>query len=318
MSKKKAIARTPKKDAAERVARLMQPFHLPGDEEPRPAKPLAVEDLLAELAQYLDKVASPEFGGLKFTESQKHQERILGTGAALRVLWNWIAAHAENGSEAAQTKLFDMALGISDSFVACARQRLPGIVKKAELANLIPGFISRDKCTQDAMQKLCHEIGQGAKFPFPLEAPGAKGRKQKAKLSTAQHGLVQELFGYMEDHRRRIAHAAHFADFGSCDEAQLPPLLLRMMKLPPLSSETWKQWRDVGRLVIEEATSGNPARHPAFQPGGSFASLGMPATQARRHEIALWKRLSEAWELRAQEMARLPAESPHRKPHERR
>jgi hypothetical protein len=318
MSKKKAIARTPKKDAAERVARLMQPFHLPGDEEPPPAKPLAVEDLLAQLAQYLDKVASPEFGGLKFTESQKHQERIFGAGAALRVLWNWIAAHAENGSEAAQTKLFDIALGISGSFVACARQRLPGIVKKAELANVMSGFISRDKCTQDAMQNLCHDIGQGTKFPFPLEAPGAKGRKQKAKLSTAQHGLVQELFGYMEDHRRRIAHAAHFADFGSCDEAQLPPLLLRMMKLPPLSSETWKQWRDVGRLVIEEATSGNPARHPAFQPGGSFASLGMPATQARRHEIALWKRLAEAWELRAQEMARLPAESPHRKPYERR
>jgi len=223
------------------------------------------------------------------------------------------------GSEAAQTKLFDIALGISGSFVACARQRLPGIVKKAELANLIPGFISRDKCTQDAMQKLCHEIGQGTKFPFPLEAPGEKGRKQKAKLSTAQHGIVQELFGYIEDHRRRIAHAAHFAarwvNSGICDEAQLPPLLLRMMKLPPLSSETWKQWRDVGRLVIEASTKKNPFTHPAFMAGGRYAGL---ATLDKRGEPALWKRLSEAWELRAQEMARLPAESPHRMRYERR
>jgi hypothetical protein len=180
-------------------------------------------------------------------------------------------------------------------------------VKKAELANLIPGFISLDSCTQEAMKNLCGEIGQGAKFPFPLRA--------KAKLSTAQNGLVQELFGYMEDHRRRIAHAATFADFGSCDEAQLPPLLLRMMKLPPLSSETWREWHDTGRLVIEASTEGNPFTHPAFIPGGKYASL---AELDDRDERPLWKRLAEAWELRAQEMARLPEDSPHRKPYSRR
>ena len=136
-----------------------------------------------------------------------------------------------------------------------------------------------------------------------------------AKLSTAQHGLVQELFGYMEDHRRRIAHAATFADFGSCDEAQLPPLLLRMMKLPPLSSETWREWHDTGRLVIEASTEGNPFTHPAFIPGGKYASL---ATLDNRDERPLWKRLSKAWKLRAQEMARLPEHSPHRKRYSRR
>jgi hypothetical protein len=315
MSKKKALTRTRKSGTAERLARLMQPFRLPGDEEPLPEKPLPVEDLLAQIAKHLDKVASPEFGGMKFTESQKHQERIFWAGAAVRGLWNWIAAHAEAGSEAAQAKVFETALGISGSFIACARQKLPGIVKKAELANLIPGFISLDSCTQEAMKNLCGDIGQGTKFPFPLKAPGTKGRKQKAKLSTAQHGLVQELFGYMEDHRRRIAHAATFADFGSCDEAQLPPLLLRMMKLPPLSSETWREWHDTGRLVIEASTEGNPFTHPAFIPGGKYASL---ATLDNRDERPLWKRLSKAWKLRAQEMARLPEHSPHRKRYSRR
>lgn len=318
MSTKKALTRTRKSGTAERLARLMRPFRLPGDVEPPPEKPCSVNDLLTSVAKHLDSVASPDFGGITFTEEQRMNERITWANAAMRELWNWIAAHAVAGDATAQGKVFESALGISGSFIACARQKLPGIVKKAELANIIPGFISLDSCTQEAMKNLCGEIGQGTKFPFPLKAPGAKGRKQKAKLSTAQHGLVQELFGYMEDHRRRIAHAATFADFGACDEAQLPPLLLRMMKLPPLSSETWTQWRDVGRRVIEEATNGNPARHPAFKPGGSLASLGMPATQARRHEITLWKRLAEAWELRAQEMAKLPVESPHRKPYERR
>jgi hypothetical protein len=315
MSKKKALTRKRKSGTAERLARFFEPFRLPGDEEPLPEKPLPVEDLLARVAKFLDSVASPEFGGMEFTATQKQNERITWANAALRELWNWIAAHAFAGDQTAQAKVFETALGISGSFIACARQKLPGIVKKAELANLIPGFISLDSCTQEAMKNLCGEIGQGTKFPFPLKAPGTKGRKRKAKLSTAHHGLVQELFGYMEDHRRRIAHAATFADFGSCDEAQLPPLLLRMMKLPPLSPETWKQWRDVGRRVIEEHTNGNPLMHPAFLPGGFFASLGV---LDKRGESHFWTRLDEAWELRAQEMARLPEDSPHRKPYSRR
>lgn len=315
MSKKKALTRTRKRGTAERLARFFEPFRLPGDEGPLPEKPLPVEELLARVANFLDSVASPEFGGMEFTATQKQNERITWANAALRELWNWIAAHAVAGDQTAQAKVFETALGISGSFIACARQKLPGIVKKAELANLIPGFISLDSCTQEAMKNLCGDIGQGTKFPFPLKAPGAKGRKQKAKLSTAQHGLVQELFGYMEDHRRRKAHAAHFADFGSCDEAQFPPLLLHMMKLPPLSSETWREWHDTGRLVIEASTEGNPFTHPAFIPGGKYASL---ATLDKRGERPLWKRLSEAWELRAQEMARLPEDSPHRKPYSRR
>ena len=91
-----------------------------------------------------------------------------------------------------------------------------------------------------------------------------------------------------------------------------------MMELPPLSPETLPNWKKAGRQVIEDHTDGNPKKHQAFQPGGFFASLRLPAATAKRQEITLWKRLDEAWELRAESMAALPADSPHRKEYSRR
>jgi len=55
---------------------------------------------------------------------------------------------------------------------------------------------------------------------------------------------------------------------------------------------------------------GNPAQHAAFQPGGFFESLGV---LDKRKELQLWKRLGEAWELRANSMEALPSDSVHRK-----
>jgi hypothetical protein len=183
------------------------------------------------------------------------------------------------------------------------------------------------------MKRLCKDIGQGTRFPFPLEAPGVKGKKQKGKLSTAQHDLVNRLWSYMEEHRLRHAHATLFAEtalkygeteeylkeYGThCTREDIPAVLLAMMELPPLSPETLPNWKKAGRQVIEDHTDGNPKKHLAFQPGGFFASLGLPPTRAKRQEIPLWKRLDEAWELRAESMAALPADSPHRKPYSRR
>jgi hypothetical protein len=316
-----------------RLLRIMEPFFLPGDVEPTPEKPCSVKDLLTSVAKHLDSVAWPDFGGIKFTEEERTRQRLFWTQTAIRELWNWIAAHAQAGNFTAQGKMFETALGITQSFVTAARQKAPGIVRRAKGANLIPGFIARDKCVQESMARLCREIGQGTEFPFPQEPPGVKGKKQKAKLSTAQHDLVNRLWDYMEGHRRRVAHAANFADTaleyghtedyaatfgGRCSREDIPLVLLSMMELPPLTPETWKQWRDVGRRVIEEHTNGNPAQHPAFQSGGFFASLGMPDVRAKRQEITLWKRLGEAWELRAESMGRLPPSSPHSKEHSRR
>lgn len=301
-----------------RLKRLAEPLFLPGDVEPPPEKPCSVNDLLTSIAKHLDSVASPDFGSVTFTEEKRTALRIIWANEAMRELWNWIAAHAVAGDPTAQGKVFESALGITSSFIACARQKLPGIVKRAKGANLIPGYISVDKCCQESMERLCKDIGQGTRFPFPLEAPGVKGKKQKGKLKTAQHDLVNRLWSYMEEHRLRRTHAAHFEEVFEAVREDVPPLVLAMMELPPLSPEQWKEWRNVGRRVIEDHTNTNPKEHPAFQPGGFFASLGLPDVTAKRQEITLWKRLDEAWELRAQEMARLPEDSPHCKPYSRR
>lgn len=255
---------------------------------------------------------------------------IDGAADATRATWRWLVAHALNGSVHAQREVFNVAMIVVRSFVLCAGRKLPGVVERAKNANAIPGFVSVDSCVQEDMSRLCQEIEQGRLFPFPLEPPGRKGKKQKAKLSTAQHDLVNRLWKYMEDHRRRIASAAFLADtalmhgekeeyasqFGErCSRENIPPLLLAMMELPPLSPETWKKWREVGRRVIEDRTNGNPLMHPAFMPGGFFASLGV---LDKRGESHFWTRLDDAWELRAQEMARLPEDSSHRKPYSRR
>ncbi len=326
MSTKKATKakRQRTSETKARLLRIMEPFFLPGDVEPPPEKPCSVEDLLASVAKLLDLVARPDFAGLKLTEAQRTEERITWANAAIRELWNWIAAHAQAGNDTAQSKMFETALGITQSFVTAARQKAPGIVRRAKGANLIPGFIARDKCIQESMARLCREIGQGTEFPFPQEPPGEKGKKQKARLSTAQHDLVNRLWGYMEGHRRRMAHAANSADIalehghtedyaatfgGRCSREDIPSVLLSMMELPPLTPETWQQWRDVGRQVIEEHTNGKPAQHPAFQSGGVFGSLG---SLDKSGEFALWKRLAVAWKLRAEGMSELPVSSPHR------
>ena len=320
MSTKKttSVKRERMSEKGARLKCLVEPFFLPGDIEPLPEKPCSVNDLLTRIAKHLDSVASPDFGGITFTEEERMNERITWANAAMRELWNWIAAHAVAGDATAQGKVFESALDITSSFIACARQKLPGIVKRAEKANLIPGYISVDKCSQESMKRLCKDIGQGTRFPFPLEAPGVKGKKQKGKLSTAQHDLVNRLWSYMEDHRLRRAHAAHFAEVFEAAREDIHPLVLAMMELPPLSPETLPNWKKAGRQVIENHTDGNPKKHLAFQPGGFFASLGLPVATAKRQEITLWKRLDEAWELRAESMAALPADSPNRKAYSRR
>jgi hypothetical protein len=292
------------KTAKARCVLPLPPFRLPGDAEPLPAMPCSVEELFSgEFAMHLHAMTEAGPEGLEF----------VWAGAALRELWNWLARHAESGNIAAQGELFDSALIIVQAFLAGARKKLPGIVNRARGANAIPGLISRDPDWQNASANLCREIGQGAVFPFPLEPPGAQSRKKKAKLFTSHHDLVNRLFDYIEG--RRLLRQWHpFATRAQIEKQKasgyfVAPLLEKMLALPPLSPATWEKWRDVGRLVIEASTNGNPAQHPAFQTGGFFASLGPPDARAQRHEIVLWKRLSEAWKLRAQEMARLPEKS---------
>lgn len=321
-----ADKRSPTTKSSARVVGALEPFFLPGDSEPPLEPPCSVEDLKAKVNEHLQSGCAPRH---QIDKEVLQMFGIDGAADATRATWRWLVGHALNGSAHAQREVFNVAMIVVRSFVLCAGRKLPGVVERAKNANAMPGFVSQDSCVQEDMSRLCREIDQGMFFPFPLKPPGGKGKKQKAKLSTAQHDLVNRLWKYMEDHRRRIAIAAYRADlalmygdtdeyaakFGErCSRENIPPLLLAMMELPPLSSGTWEKWRDVGRRVIEASTNGNPAQHPAFQPGGFFASLGLPDPRAKRQEINLWKRLSEAWEIRAQEMARLPEESSHRKP----
>ena len=327
-TKKKSTTKgSPKTSSNARIVVAIVPFFLPGDAEESPEKPCPAEELKIKVNELLQWGCRQNH---HVPQEIVHMFGIDGAAAATRETWRWLVTHALNGSVHAQQEVFNVAMTVVRLFVLCAGKKLPGIMDRAKNANAIAGFVSRDSCVQRDMERLCNVIQQGTHFPFPLEPPGGKGKKQKAKLSTAQHDLVNRLWKYMEDHRRRITIAAYRADlalkfgeskeyasqFGErCSRENIPPLLLAMMELPPLSPETWKKWREVGRRVIEDRTNGNPLMHPAFMPGGFFASLGV---LDKRGESHFWTRLDDAWELRAQEMARLPEDSSHRKPYSRR
>lgn len=217
-----------------------------------------------------------------------------------------------NGDYTAQRALLHIARSAVDRFLEGALLKMPGVTHEAEKKPWIPGFIGLAKEINSEMQGICRKVNQGNRFPLPLAAPGIKGKKRKASLATAQNRLVHLLFDHMNSYRHNAAIYERNRSGGlarileECGD-HVSPLVRKMMNLNPCSPETVHEWITLSREVIEDATNGNPASHPAFIKGGRFASLGMPAPSAKRQEIKLWKRLAEAWNLWADGMPPPPA-----------
>lgn len=302
----------PKNDSTqkEQTALSLEPFFLPGDAEAPPAKPCSLEELLTKVEKHLEGGRSPDH------EVSKEKMLFLGVGSAasaMRELWSWLASHAVNGNLQAQEEIFDSALRVTKSFVTCAGKKLPGIVNRAKRANAIPGFISIDDFVQKDMERLCREIGQGKRFPFPSAPTGKKGKKRTGSLSTAQNHLVFRLWIYIEDGRLvRQWHPLFRREEIERRSLCVSPLLAAMLELPPLSVETVERWLEIGRRVINDRTNGNLLNHPAFQPGGIYETLGN-YDKDKQEFAAFRKGMKSAWKLRAKELVALPESSKHRK-----
>jgi hypothetical protein len=299
-SLKSKSATAPKKATVKPLPRFEpSPFWLKGDVE-APAAPCTVEALLAKLAASLKNVASPDITGMP-TDAEEDRDivRLVYASAAMIEIWRWIFDHAINGNLAAQDMVFADAATITSDFVECARRQLPAIKNNARKSIEMPGMVSTDRHLMDEMRTLCQSLEQGQDHPFPLEH--AQGRKQKAKITTAQHLLVNHLWSYMDKHRQQGGLGmAQILERQKARGAFVHPLYESMIDLPPLAPETWKQWRDLGFIVIEGHTGGNPLNHPSFQKGGIYSALG---GRDSRKEPVWKKRLAEAWKLIASGMA---------------
>lgn len=282
-------------------------FRLPGDAEevsPRPCEPA---ELFEGLEISLGLIASP----LGETPEEKHREKIIGASMAAGKLIDWLFAHAFHGDEAAQGQIADLARKLTQEFVFHAHKKSPGILPRVKRWAEMPGWLSRSTEVQEEMQRLCRELNLGDHFPFPLSAKeAAKGKVPS--IRSAHHELVDSLHGYIEGYRKGRKQFWQPLE----NEHQLyyvNPFVLRMANLPPLSPSTVMDWISVSREVLKDATNDNPATHPAFMKDGRYANLGMPPPTSKRAEIVLWKRLAEAWKLRAKAMGRLPEDAPPRK-----
>jgi hypothetical protein len=256
--------------------------------------------LLAKLATSLKNVASPDITGMPSdAEEGRDIVRLIYASEAMMEIWRWIFDHAINGNLAAQGMVFADAATITGDFVECARRQLPAIKNSARKSIEMPGMVSTDRHLMDEMRTLCQSLEQGQDHPFPLEH--AQGRKQKAKITTAQHLLVNHLWSYMDKHRQQGGLGMAEIMKSQMERGALfaSPLFMSMLHLPPLAPKTWKQWRDLGFKVIESHTGGNPLNHPSFQKGGIYSALG--GWDSRKEPV--WKkRLAEAWKLLASGM----------------
>jgi hypothetical protein len=295
-SPKSKRATAPKKATVRPPIRIEpSPFHLEGDVE-TPAAPCTVETLLTKLAESLKNVASPDIAGMPpDTEEERDIIRLAYASSVMMELWSWIRDHAVSGNLAAQNMVFVDAAAITGDFVECARRNLPAIQNNARRSIEMPGMISTDRHIMDGMTKLCRSLGQGKEHPFPLEH--AQGRKQKANVTTAQHMLVNHLYGYIESNRQSLLAA--IVSRQQSRGIDVHPLYAAMVSLRPLDAETWKQWSDLSFKVIEGHTGGNPLNHPAFQKGGIYSAIG---GRDSRKEIMWKKRLAEAWKFLAVRM----------------
>jgi len=250
------------------------------------------------------------------TEDEVLSLQFMYACGVIREIGTWLLRHAMHGHPAAQWDFFDLAQGITSSFIAAAKKKLPGIVARAKGSSEIPGFISRDEDVQKEMASLCREIEQGAAFPVPQEPPGRKGAKRKAKLSKPEHDLVDRLFGYIESYRlKREVNPLMRPDEIKWQREMgyfVSPLVEEMVNLPPLNPATWKEWQAMGREIINERTGGDLLSHPAFKPDGVYATLGH--RDANKEEFANYRKgIERAWKLRAKRTAALPDNSPNRK-----
>lgn len=283
-------------------------FRLPGDAEevcPPPCKP-------AELFEKLETSLRLITGKSGFCRTQEERERDKIIGASIAASWliDWLFSHAFHGDEVAQGQIADLSRKLTQEFVYHARKKSPGIMPRVKRWPEMPGWVSRSSEVHEEMQRLCRELKLGDQFPFPLSAKeSAKGKVPS--IRSAHHALVDSLQGYIEGYRTQ--RKRYWSSLDDDPDYYVHPLVLRVANLPPLSPATVKEWIAASREVLEDATDNNPAGHSAFMKGGKYANLGMPPPQSKRAEIVLWKRLAEAWKLRAQAMARLPEDAPPRK-----
>ncbi len=286
-------------------------FRLPGDAEELPSAPCESAELFEKMKTPFELIAGECIYLGKRTPEEKHRDKIIGASDAAHCLIDWLFVYAVHGDEIAQGQIADLARKLTQEFVYHARKKSPGIMPRVRRWPEMPGWLSRSPEVRDEMQKLCRELNLGDYFPFPLSAKEtAKGKVHS--IRSAHHALADALHGHIEGYRTQ--RKRFWKAVGADDpHYYFHPLVIRMANLPPLSLASVKDWNAVSREVLEDATDGNPAAHPAFMKGGKYANLGMPPPTSKRAEIVLWKRLAEAWKLRAQAMVRLPEDAPPRK-----
>lgn len=264
----------------------IEPFFLPGDAEPQP-KPASVENVLASVRRCL--VAAEEAHG----KIEKREALVM----ALVHLQGWLCDSAETGDREAERELFHCACELTRSFVKCAEAGFPATTDSAKRAHEIPGFVSQhDKDVMQRMRNLCVKIGQGTKAPIPPAPKGKLGRRPT--LATPQNDLAVRLYDYIEKHRIRRKVFPHLSKSEIKKRKGMghvfDPLFLAMLDLPELTPATTKQWRKIGRWVLNRHTEDEPLWHPAFCPGGAYEK--MDDRKNARRESKLWDRLAEAWE----------------------
>lgn len=276
-----------------------QRFWLDGDALELPSKPSEPRELLKGLEHSLNTILSKE----------EPWEKIVGASLAIQKLLDWLFAHAIHGEELAQGQIADIAEKTTQEFLYHARKHSPGILSRIKLWPEMPGWVSRAPHIQEEMGVLCRELNQGVHYPFPLSAKEVvKGNVHQ--IQKAHHLLVDQLYGHMGAYRRVTQQMPWVLEHELRDTYYVDKRVFRLANLPPLSTASVKDWISASREVLEDATNGNPANHPAFIKGGKFAALG---NRDNRGDLVLWKRLAEAWKLRAKEMERLPEDSSHRK-----
>lgn len=274
-------------------------FWLDEDAEKLPAIPSEPRELLKGVEYSLNTILSKE----------EQWEKVVGASLAIQKLLDWLFAHAMHGDELAQGQIADIAEKTTQEFIYHATKHSPGILSRIKLWPEMPGWVSRAPHIQEAMGALCRELNQGEHYPFPLAAKEvAKGNVHQ--IQKAQHLLVDQLYGHMGAYRRVKQQMPWVLEHELQDKYYVDKRVCRLANLPLLSMASVKDWISASREVLDDATGGNPANHPAFIKGGKFAAL---CHRDSRGDVVLWKRLAEAWKLRAKEMERLPEDSSHRK-----
>ncbi len=274
-------------------------FWLPGDPDESPPPPEYFEGWVNLCLQNLAGRKEERWGEL---------ERVIWASSMASNLIRWLFSCAWHGDEAAQGQAADVAREATRCFIILARKEVPGLMPRVRLWPELPGWISISPEVAKGMESLCKQLKQGEQFPFPLSQEGKQGKP--LKITEAHHSLVDALHGYIEGYRRAAVATLGDGFLIWSKEYHLHPLVLKMLKMPPLSCATTAEWRAMAKEVLLDSANGNPLEHPAFKPGGKYESLG---TLDRRGEPNLWKRWREAWQLRSVSMERLPVDSPPRK-----